>query len=144
MNFNTSLYSNGLGGISEQFGVSEQAARVGAAIFLVTYAFGCELWAPWSEEFGRKIVLQLSLGLVNLWCLPVALAPNFGSLLVGRALGGVSSAGGRVTVSNFCSSLIHSLWPRGVIFYMRRVFAQHFANAPAHTENVYSQSHSSA
>lgn len=35
MNFNTSLYSNGLGGISEEFGVSTQAARCGAMIFLV-------------------------------------------------------------------------------------------------------------
>jgi hypothetical protein len=49
MNFNTSLYSNALGGISAEFGVSLQAARVGAAIFLISYAFGCELWAPWSE-----------------------------------------------------------------------------------------------
>lgn len=40
MNFNTSLYSNGIGGISKKFGVSEQAARAGAAIFLITYAFG--------------------------------------------------------------------------------------------------------
>ncbi|KAK4188458.1 putative MFS transporter [Podospora australis] len=98
MNFNTSLYSNGITGISDHFGVSEQAARAGAAIFLITYAFGCELWAPWSEEFGRKPILQLSLFLVNIWCLPVALAPNFGSLLVGRALGGLSSAGGSVTL----------------------------------------------
>jgi hypothetical protein len=50
MNFNTSLYSNALTGISEEFHVSAQAARVGAMIFLVAYAFGCELWAPWSEE----------------------------------------------------------------------------------------------
>ncbi|KAH8168182.1 hypothetical protein CIB48_g105 [Xylaria polymorpha] len=98
MNFNTSLYSNGLVGISERFGVSEQAARVGAAIYLVTYAFGCELWAPWSEEFGRKPILQLSLFFTNLWNLPVVLAPNFGSLLVGRALGGLSTAGGSVTL----------------------------------------------
>lgn len=98
MNFNTSLYSNGIGGISREFQVSEQAARVGAAIFLVTYAFGCELWAPWSEEFGRKPILQLSLGLVNIWCLPVALASNFATILVGRALGGLSSAGGSVTL----------------------------------------------
>lgn len=47
MNFNTSLYSNASKGISEEFGVSMQAARIGAAIFLVMYAFGCELWAPW-------------------------------------------------------------------------------------------------
>ncbi|KAF2725707.1 putative MFS multidrug transporter [Polychaeton citri CBS 116435] len=105
MNFNTSLYSNAIPGITEEFNVSAQAARVGAAIFLITYAFGCELWAPWSEEFGRWPVLQLSLFLVNIWQLPVALAPNFGSILVGRALGGLSSAGGSVTLG-----MIADLW----------------------------------
>jgi MFS family permease len=105
MNFNTSLYSNAIPGISEEFGVSEQAARCGAMIFLVLYAFGCELWAPWSEELGRKPVLQLSLLLVNIWQLPVALAPNFASIMVGRALGGLSSAGGSVTLG-----MIADMW----------------------------------
>jgi len=40
MNFNTSLYSNAVPGISERFNISAQAARCGAMIFLVTYAFG--------------------------------------------------------------------------------------------------------
>lgn len=105
MNFNTSLYSNAIPGISKEFGVSAQAARVGAAIFLITYAFGCELWAPWSEEFGRWPILQLSLLLVNIWQLPVALAPNFGTILVGRALGGISTAGGSVTLG-----MIADMW----------------------------------
>lgn len=105
MNFNTSLYSNALGGISEEFGVSLQAARCGAMIFLVLYAFGCELWAPWSEELGRKPILQASLFLVNIWQLPVAIAPNFASIMVGRALGGLSSAGGSVTLG-----MIADLW----------------------------------
>ncbi|OAQ70803.1 MFS multidrug transporter [Pochonia chlamydosporia 170] len=105
MNFNTSLYSNAIPGISEEFGVSAQAARCGAMIFLVLYAFGCELWAPWSEEFGRWPVLQLSLFLVNIWQLPVALAPNFATILVGRALGGLSSAGGSVTLG-----MIADMW----------------------------------
>lgn len=105
MNFNTSLYSNAVIGISASFNVSAQAARVGAAIFLITYAFGCELWAPWSEEFGRWPILQLSLFLVNIWQLPVAMAPNFGTILVGRALGGLSSAGGSVTLG-----MIADLW----------------------------------
>jgi predicted MFS family arabinose efflux permease len=105
MNFNTSLYSNALSGISEEFGVSMQAARCGAMIFLVLYAFGCELWAPWSEELGRKPILQASLLLVNIWQLPVALAPNFASIMVGRALGGLSSAGGSVTLG-----MIADLW----------------------------------
>ncbi|OJJ47150.1 hypothetical protein ASPZODRAFT_151695 [Penicilliopsis zonata CBS 506.65] len=105
MNFNTSLYSNALNGISEEFNVSVQAARCGAMIFLILYAFGCELWAPWSEEIGRKPILQASLFLVNIWQLPVALAPNFATIMVGRALGGLSSAGGSVTLG-----MIADLW----------------------------------
>ncbi|KAL2007633.1 hypothetical protein VTN00DRAFT_7615 [Thermoascus crustaceus] len=105
MNFNTSLYSNGLTGMSEEFGISLQAARCGAMIFLVLYAFGCELWAPWSEELGRKPVLQASLFLVNVWQLPCALAKNFGTMMVGRALGGLSSAGGSVTLG-----MIADMW----------------------------------
>ena len=105
MNFNTSLYSNALDGISAEFHVSAQGARCGAMIFLVLYAFGCELWAPWSEELGRKPVLQASLFLVNIWQLPVALSKNFTSIMVGRALGGLSSAGGSVTLG-----MIADMW----------------------------------
>lgn len=82
MNFNSSAYASSVPSISEHFGISEQAARVGQMIFLITYAFGCELWAPWSEEYGRWAIMQLSLFLVNIWQLPCALAPNFGSLVV--------------------------------------------------------------
>lgn len=105
MNFNTSLYSNAIPGIAEEFHVSDQAARCGAMIFLVFYAFGCELWAPWSEEFGRWPILQLSMFFVNIWQLPVALAPNFATILIGRALGGLSTAGGSVTLG-----MIADMW----------------------------------
>ncbi|KAJ5688846.1 major facilitator superfamily domain-containing protein [Penicillium macrosclerotiorum] len=98
MNFNSSVYPNAVTPLSEHFHISEQAARVGQMIFLVTYAFGCELWAPWSEEFGRWPIMQLSLFCVNVWQIPCALAPNFGTIVVCRALGGLSSAGGSVTL----------------------------------------------
>lgn len=99
MNFNTSLYSNAVTGISEEFSVSAQAARLGAALFLIAYAFGCELWAPWSEELGRWPILQLSLFFVNIWQIPVGIAPNFGTILAFRTLGGLSTAGGSVTLA---------------------------------------------
>ena len=98
MNFNASVFGNAIMQISETYSVSEPAARCGQMIFLIAYAFGSELWAPWSEELGRKPVLQLSLFFVNIWQILCALAPNFGSLLVGRFLGGISSAGGSVTL----------------------------------------------
>ncbi len=72
MNLNTSIYGNAIDALSAEFHISAQAARVGQgqylidrssfqgililqspAIFLIAYAFGSELWAPWSEELGR-------------------------------------------------------------------------------------------
>ncbi|KAI1759600.1 major facilitator superfamily domain-containing protein [Hypoxylon sp. FL1150] len=101
MNLNASLYASAQRGIMEKFGVGQQAAATGAAIFLVFYAFGCELWAPWSEEFGRRIVLQASLVLVNVCCVSVGIAEAIGwfpLIIIGRALGGQFSAGGSVTL----------------------------------------------
>jgi len=98
MNLNASMYSNAVDGIVEKFHVSKQAARVPQMTFLVAYAFGCEFWAPWSEEFGRWPIQQLSLFLVNIWQIPCALAPNYGTYVVCRFLGGVSTAGGSVTL----------------------------------------------
>jgi len=86
MNYNTSVYPNLIGPLTEEFGITEQKARTGQMIYLLFYSFGCELWAPWSEEFGRWPILQLSETLINIFILPAALANNFGSILAGRAL----------------------------------------------------------
>ena len=107
MNFNCALYSNGIKGIAHDFDVSDQAARAGAAVFLVTYGFGCELWAPWSEELGRWVILQMSLFLVNLSQLPVALAQNFTTVMVGRAVGGLCTAGGSITLG-----MVADMWDK--------------------------------
>ncbi|KAF8996092.1 MFS general substrate transporter [Hymenopellis radicata] len=98
MNLNTSIYGNAIDALSAEFDISRQAARVGQAIFLIAYAFGSELWAPWSEELGRWPVLQLSLLFVNIWQLPCAFAQNYGTIVVARFLGGLCSAGGSVTL----------------------------------------------
>ena len=98
MNFNASIYGNAVSGLREEFGISAQMAKIGQMIFLVAYGFGSELWAPWSEEYGRRLIMQLSLGLVNLWQIPCALSPTFGGIIAGRFLGGLSSAGGSVTL----------------------------------------------
>ena len=65
MNSNKSLYFNALSGISEEFDASKKVGRCGEMIFLILNAFGCELWAPWSEELGRK---PISLVEPSLYC----------------------------------------------------------------------------
>lgn len=98
MNYNASAYANAVGGISKEFNISNATARLGQMIFLIAYGFGSEFWAPWSEEIGRVPVMQASLFFVNVWQFVCIFAPNFQSIMVGRFLGGLSSAGGSVTL----------------------------------------------
>ncbi|GCF01654.1 hypothetical protein ZYGM_000213 [Zygosaccharomyces mellis] len=98
MNFNGSVYPHALSLISKEFHVSSQAANTSQMIFKVAYGFGCELWAPWSEEYGRRNIMQLSLFLTNIWQILGGKAPNFGTIIVARFLGGISQAGGSVTL----------------------------------------------
>jgi hypothetical protein len=98
MNSNASMYGSAVEGLAEKYSVSETDARLGQMIFLIAYAFGCELWAPWSEEIGRWPTQQASLFLVNVWQILSALSPTFGGVLVSRALGGLSTSGGSVTL----------------------------------------------
>lgn len=45
------MYGNALDGIVEKYGVSAPKARLGQALFLIAYAFGCEFWAPWYVHY---------------------------------------------------------------------------------------------
>jgi MFS family permease len=96
MNLNASVYSNAVPLLNDYFGITH--ARMGMTAFLVAYAFGCEFWAPFSEEFGRWPVMQASLGLTNISILICAMSNSFAGIIGGRIMGGLSSAGGSVTM----------------------------------------------
>lgn len=117
MNFNAAVYANSVGGMTKEFGISASTAKLGQMVFLIAYAFGCELWAPWSEELGRKWVLQGSLLLVNLWAIPCALAPNFWVVFGFRFLGGLSSAGGSVTLG-MVADMWEPAWQQYAVAYV--------------------------
>lgn len=98
MNMNGSLYANAQVSMSNFFGVSVQQTTYGNMAFLMSYAFGCELWAPWSEELGRKWLMQASMALVILFTAVIPLSPNFATVLVLRILTGLATAGGSLTL----------------------------------------------
>jgi len=99
MNYNASVYGFAVKDIAAEFSVSETKARLGQALFLIAYGFGCELFAPWSESsLGRVLVMQISMTLVNAFTTMGIFAPNFATLIASRTLAGLSSAGGSVTL----------------------------------------------
>lgn len=98
MNMNGSLYANAQVSMANFFDVSVQTTTYGNMIFLISYAFGCELWAPWSEELGRKWLMQASMFLVILFTALIPCSPNFATVMVLRTLTGLATAGGSLTL----------------------------------------------
>ncbi|KAL6705898.1 hypothetical protein ACN47E_006358 [Coniothyrium glycines] len=101
MNYNAAVYGNAIGRLNVHYNLSDNHftnARAGMAWFLILYGFGCELWAPWSEEWGRWPIMQISLGTVNLWQILAGLSSKWSHVLIARLLGGLCSAGGSVTL----------------------------------------------
>lgn len=74
--------------ISEDFGVSEEAAGLTITLFLLGYCAGPLLFAPLSEFYGRRWIFYITFLLYIAFNFLCAFAPNFGSLLVGRFLTG--------------------------------------------------------
>ncbi|KAK8072868.1 hypothetical protein PG996_006216 [Apiospora saccharicola] len=89
---NATLASSGPSGcfpsISEDFGVSEEAAGLTITLFLLGYCAGPLLFAPLSEFYGRRWIFYITFLLYIAFNFLCAFAPNFGSLLVGRFLTG--------------------------------------------------------
>lgn len=80
--------SSGSTQIEEEFGVSSEIAVLSLSLYVLGFAFGPMLLAPLSEYFGRKPVYIVSWGLLFIFQLPIALAPNIGTILVCRFIGG--------------------------------------------------------
>ncbi|UNI16965.1 hypothetical protein JDV02_003347 [Purpureocillium takamizusanense] len=86
--FASSSPSGCLGSITEEFGISTEAAGLTITVFLLGYCAGPLLFAPLSELYGRRWIFYISFTMYLAFNFLCAFAPNFGSLLVGRFLTG--------------------------------------------------------
>ncbi|KAI1770750.1 MFS general substrate transporter [Hypoxylon cercidicola] len=86
--FASSSVSGCFPSISEEFGVSEEAAGLTITLFLLGYCAGPLIFAPLSEFYGRRWIFYSTFLLYIAFNFLCAFAPNFGSLLVGRFMTG--------------------------------------------------------
>ena len=86
----SAIYSSGILGVAQEFGVSRVAATLGLTLFVAGYGLGPMLWSPLSEipQTGRNPIYILTLALFVVLQVPTALATNFGMLLAFRFITG--------------------------------------------------------
>ena len=92
--FGSSNVTGGLGLIEKKYDVSLEVAILTCSIMVCGFAVGPLLWAPLSEQIGRRSVYAISFTLYTIFNIPCALSPNIGGLLVCRFLCGVFASSG--------------------------------------------------
>lgn len=86
------VYSPANADIAKEFGISEIAARVAQAIYLIGFSFGPVILVPIGEDYGRKPLFTICLILTWVFQIPCALAPNYATLVVFRLFAGIVSS----------------------------------------------------
>lgn len=101
--YGSSSLAGGLGTIEEKYHVSEEVATLSVSLMVLGFCVGPLLWAPLSEQIGRRPVYFISFGLYTIFNIPVALSPNIAGVLVCRFLCGVFSSS---ALTNVGASLV--------------------------------------
>ncbi|OGM44073.1 MFS multidrug transporter [Aspergillus bombycis] len=117
----SSLPSNAVPAIMEDFHQHGDGQKVlPTAIFLIGYVVGPLAFSPLSETIGRKPVLTWTFTIFVLATLACALAPNWSSLLVFRAICGTMGAAPQTVVGGVYADMFSDLRSRGRVmaFYM--------------------------
>ena len=82
--------------IGRAFDVGPVAVQQTLSVFLFTFAFMMLFYGTLSDSFGRRPVIMAALTIYALASAGAALAPTFGTLLLFRALQGLSAGAGSV------------------------------------------------
>ncbi|KAF2131402.1 MFS general substrate transporter [Dothidotthia symphoricarpi CBS 119687] len=86
VSFCSSAFSGGITQIMAEFNVSQTIVTLGVSLFVLGFALGPLLWAPFSELYGRQLVFAGTYIAFTAFNAGVAGAPNIVALLVLRFL----------------------------------------------------------
>lgn len=87
VSFCSSAFSGGIVHIMKEFNVSQEIVTLGISFFVLGFALGPLLWAPFSEIYGRQIIFACSYIPFTAFNAGVAGAPNIAGLLIMRFFG---------------------------------------------------------
>lgn len=86
----SAIVTGDIAGPMETFGVSQEVIILTITLFVLGFGFGPLLFAPLSEEFGRRSVYVITLFVAVIFIIPCGAAKNIGTLLVCRLIDGLA------------------------------------------------------
>lgn len=90
--FASSIYSVAIHPVAKQYNIGEVTSTLGVSLFLLGFVFGPVLFGPASEVYGRRVPLFAGYLVFAIFQIPVAVAQNVETVMLGRFLGGFAAA----------------------------------------------------
>lgn len=87
--FSSSVFSTATAYTAREFHVSSEVMVLGTSLFVLGFAVGPPVWGPLSEVYGRRLPLFIGFGISAIFQVPVAVAQNVQTIMLGRFFGGV-------------------------------------------------------
>lgn len=87
--FASSIFSAATIAVADQFGVSEEVGILGLSLYVLGFATGPIVWAPFSELKGRKLPLLLSTFGFSIFSVGTAVGKDLQTVLICRFFAGV-------------------------------------------------------
>ncbi|KAF3765884.1 MFS general substrate transporter [Cryphonectria parasitica EP155] len=90
--FTSSIFSAGTQIIAAEFGVSTEVGILGVSFYVLGFATGPSLWAPFSELKGRRLPLVISMFGFSIFTISCAVAKDLQTILIVRFFAGFTGA----------------------------------------------------
>lgn len=90
--FGSSIFSAALGSVAREFGVSREVSVLGVSLYVLGFATGPIIWAPYSELKGRRQPLIIASFAFSVFSIAVAVAKDIQTVMICRFWSGFFGA----------------------------------------------------
>jgi DHA1 family multidrug resistance protein-like MFS transporter len=110
---NSAIFAPATSSASKNFGVGREVGALGTALFVLGFASGPLIWAPFSELKGRKWPLTISMLLGGVFTIASAVSKDLQTLIITRFFAGVCGASQLSVVPGVLTDVYDSIY-RGI------------------------------
>ena len=89
--FSSSIFAVAIEPVAREYDIDTVTSTLGVALFLLGFVFGPVFFGPASEAYGRRIPLFSGYIVFAIFQIPVALATNVETIMVGRFISGFAA-----------------------------------------------------